>query len=103
MLIPKEYIENIITIVEWNLKEYHSPELPKDDFVIKWEKIVDLLTSKNLEVIDEKFLYYLNYAIQTAKNYVDECGVSENDVNKLFDWIMPLYLNKTKQQIKTSP
>ena len=70
MLIPKEYIENIITIVEWNLKEYHSPELPKDDFVIRWEKIVDLLTSKNLEVIDDKFLYYLIMVV------VSSCGTA---------------------------
>ena len=92
MQIPQTYIKNIITIVKWNLKEYHSPESPKDDFVIRWGQIVDLLTSKNVEVIDDKFLYYLNYAIQTARNYVDDCGVSEKEVIEIYNWITSLYL-----------
>ena len=92
MLIPKKHIENIITIVEWNLTSFHNVEFPDDDFVIRWRQIVDLLTSKNPEVIDDKFLYYLNYAIQTARNYVDDCGVSKKEVIEIYNWITSLYL-----------
>ena len=84
-----------MAILEWNLRTFHSPELPKDDFVIQWKRIVDSLY-QNMKDIDDKDLYYISYAVQSAKNYPGECEVSQSEVDELYDWVMPLYLKRGK-------
>ena len=91
MQIPSKSVKNLITILEWNIKTFHSPELPEDDFVKRWNQILDLLY-QNIKNIDDKYLYFISYAVQSAKNYPGECEVSPCEVDELFDWIMPLYL-----------
>ena len=94
MEIPKSYLEDLIQILEWRLQTFHDPELPKDEFVIWGERLIEILYQKKIDEIDQRYLNYLSHSVQTANTYADECGVEKNKLEAIYDWIMPIYLNR---------
>lgn len=84
--IPNEFNSSIIKIIEWNLKTYEF------DIIIRTQlnRLLDDLYKKSLE-IEDKYLYHLNECVSNAKNNVSECGVAKGTIDKIYDWVWPLY------------
>lgn len=83
--IPNEFNSSIIKIIEWNLKTY------KYDIIdhTRLNRLLDDL-GKNPK-IDDEYLYHLNECVSNAKNNVSECGVDKDTVDKIYNWVWPLY------------
>lgn len=91
--IPCEYASAIKQIVEWHLGVYE----PEKMFNEHLNRVLDHYLEHNLVdgkvQIEDKELYYLYECISNATNNIPECGVDEDSVWEIFDWIKPLYFS----------
>ena len=86
--IPEKKAENIEKIIEWHLKTYMSDKL----FNICLTRVLDCCkTPKNgMAWIDTKYLKHIEDCGYDATNNTPECGVEEETVRELYDWIVEL-------------
>ena len=92
LTIPCELIENIRQIIECVRKEYCPNYFdPQDVFSVNIKHLQELLEEKRNSCVEVKYIPYLKEAIENAKNYNDECGISKTEILKVWDWIWPLY------------
>lgn len=93
VFIPCEYASAIKQIIEWHLGVY----TPEKMFNIRLNRILEYCFERNLVngkiQIEDKDIYYLYECISDATNNIPECGVDENTVWEIFDWIKQLYFS----------
>lgn len=90
------YKTSLIEIINWNLTAYCSDENNVDEFKIRLNSLWDNIAFQkecDLE-IDDRYVCFLKEAIENAKNYIDESKIAKTDIEALWDWIFPIYMNK---------
>lgn len=92
--IPEIYITNLISILEWYLRMFHDLVSNVDYDTMELKRLINILYEDKTHKVENRYLYCLSNAIQTAMNYINECSISKQELNDIYDWFMPIYLKK---------
>lgn len=91
--IPHEYTSAVKQIIEWHLGVYEPETLFNNHLNRLLEHFVERNLIDGKVQIEDQELRYLYECVSNATNNILECGVDENTVWKIFDWIRPLYFS----------
>ena len=89
--IPHEYTACIKQVIEWHLATY----MPDKGFDAELDKVLVRFYERNLidgaVQVEEKHLYHLYECVSNATNNVSHCGLEEECIWEIYNWIRPLY------------
>lgn len=93
IIIPNEYIDLIIKVLEWHKTEYRT----EIDFQIVLKRILERMyyykETKKEYFLENKEAYYIKECFSDAKNYYP---YSRELVKDIYDWIYAEYINTKK-------
>lgn len=94
--IPAPQKDDLIKIIEWYIKAF-APEdkriIVEDIHYLK--RFLDLLYTSNTDIsIEKKFVPYIKDAIYEARKSPDECGLTSDSIESLWNWIWEAYYNR---------
>ena len=97
IIIPNHLYNPLLEILEWYPRSFYVDRISEERC---WD-LIALLKDGSKETtieIEEGHAIDLKCAIETAMNYQKESGISQQDINMLWDWIWPIYTSTFKRQ-----
>ena len=89
--IPQEFLLPLKTIIEWNLSECVEDIFFGTPLKRLLERINNDPSQLRHTQIQEKELYSVYDSVVNARNYAEDCGVERNILQRIYDWIRPIY------------
>lgn len=83
IIVPNDFVPAIKQIIQWHLEAY-EPDIMSDTTL---KRIFERRSNVNGFCVEESELYPLWSCVSDAVNHIVDCGVTEDKLWKIYEWV----------------